>query len=75
MVSCGNNNGVSCGFFTWHDPPMCTRSREIIPGLLRRINTAEAQVNRGKKKEKMFGFLLIASWMILFAFVMGWKSG
>ncbi|GER39313.1 gag-pol polyprotein [Striga asiatica] len=26
-----------CQFFDWEDPPICRRSRAIIPGLLRRV--------------------------------------
>ncbi|PWA63815.1 zinc finger, GRF-type [Artemisia annua] len=30
--------GSNCPFLGWLDPPICPRSVEIIPGLLRRIN-------------------------------------
>lgn len=33
-----------CGFFTWFDPPICSRSKAIIPGLLRRINRHEEEI-------------------------------
>ncbi|XP_058194354.1 uncharacterized protein LOC131311052 [Rhododendron vialii] len=32
----------ACGFFVWVDPPMCARSRVVIPGLLRSIGRLEA---------------------------------
>ncbi|CAI9283648.1 unnamed protein product [Lactuca saligna] len=35
-----------CGFIRWVDPPMCARSKTIIPGLLRNINTLEERCNR-----------------------------
>lgn len=40
-----------CGYFNSVDPPMCERSREIIPGLLRRIREIEAWANRESKIE------------------------
>ena len=33
-----------CGFFRWIDPPMCARSKAIIPGLLRRIREMERRL-------------------------------
>ncbi|PWA76480.1 zinc finger, GRF-type [Artemisia annua] len=33
--------GSDCPFLGWFYPPMCPRSVEIIPGLLRRINVLE----------------------------------
>ncbi|CAI9294954.1 unnamed protein product [Lactuca saligna] len=34
-----------CGFIGWVDLPMCARSKTIIPGLLRNINTLEEGCN------------------------------
>ena len=33
-----------CGFFRWYDPPICPRSKIIIPGLVRKIHELESQV-------------------------------
>lgn len=33
----------SCDFWDWIDGEMCRRSTEVIPGLLKRINTTEQQ--------------------------------
>lgn len=49
---------------------MCERSRVVIPGLLRRINTTEAEVRKSKSREKKWFFLLILTWVIIFAFVL-----
>ncbi|KAG8387141.1 hypothetical protein BUALT_Bualt03G0222400 [Buddleja alternifolia] len=32
---------IECGKFKWWDPPMCSRSKAITPGLLRRLNRHE----------------------------------
>ncbi|KAK9049659.1 hypothetical protein SSX86_031373 [Deinandra increscens subsp. villosa] len=32
---CCAEQGSNCGFFMWFDPPMCARSTELIPGLLK----------------------------------------
>ncbi|XP_019198072.1 PREDICTED: uncharacterized protein LOC109191851 [Ipomoea nil] len=48
---------VGCGFLDWYDPPMCYRSKRIIPGLLKRINRLEEDIRtlnmkiEGDKKE------------------------
>ncbi|KAL3501623.1 hypothetical protein ACH5RR_036075 [Cinchona calisaya] len=41
-------SGRGCGFFEWYDPVMCKRSRVIIPGLLRKLNEKEADIERLK---------------------------
>ncbi|KAK6150062.1 hypothetical protein DH2020_017587 [Rehmannia glutinosa] len=40
-----------CTFFNWIDPPMCSRARQIIPGLLKKINKLEDQVKEFEKLE------------------------
>ncbi|KAK6149751.1 hypothetical protein DH2020_017276 [Rehmannia glutinosa] len=42
--SCIQYTRGGCSFFDWEDPPMCRRSKAIIPGLLRRINTLKEEV-------------------------------
>ena len=37
------NDGGGCGYFYWFDPPMCRRSKQIIPGLLRKKNAIEVK--------------------------------
>ncbi len=37
---------MKCGFFRWYDPPICARSKMVIPGLLRRIE--ELQMRLGE---------------------------
>lgn len=49
---------------------MCARSRVVIPSLLRRINTTETQANMFKNREKIWVFLLMLSWLFIFALVM-----
>ncbi|KAH7834061.1 hypothetical protein Vadar_012358 [Vaccinium darrowii] len=51
FISCPND---SCKDFAWFDPPMCARSVQIIPGLLRRGNRMEAKITRSKAREKKF---------------------
>ena len=40
-----------CGFFCWYDPPICERSKKVIPGLLRRIRELESRVEDGMHSE------------------------
>ncbi|KAK4415907.1 hypothetical protein Salat_2698100 [Sesamum alatum] len=39
-----------CGVFEWIDPPMCRRSKDVIPGLLKRLNNQEKQVKEYGQK-------------------------
>ncbi|GER45281.1 GRF zinc finger containing protein [Striga asiatica] len=41
--SCSEYENGGCDFFSWVDPPMCNRSKQIIPGLLRKSNQLRAQ--------------------------------
>ena len=51
-----------CGYFKWIDPEMCYRSKQIIPGLLRRKNMLESE-NAGLRSQifklKMALFVVI----------------
>ncbi|GER50502.1 GRF zinc finger containing protein [Striga asiatica] len=50
--SCLNYENGSCDFFDWYDPPMCRRSKMIIPGLLRKMNEREAEIEMLKLKNE-----------------------
>ena len=44
-----------CSFFQWLDPEICPRSKQIIPGLLRRVNELEFELSRrptGREEEQ-----------------------
>ena len=45
----GNGN-LGCNFFGWYDLPICNRTRQVIPGLLRKIDLLEKKVEAQKKK-------------------------
>ncbi|CAA0842005.1 zinc ion binding [Striga hermonthica] len=38
FYSCNYKRGGACKLFSWVDGPMCTRSKQLIPGLLRKSN-------------------------------------
>ncbi|KAK4396911.1 hypothetical protein Sango_1527700 [Sesamum angolense] len=46
---CPGNAGKYCRTFQWVDPPMCRRSKEIIPGLLNRLNQYENAIKRANE--------------------------
>ncbi|KAK4394007.1 hypothetical protein Sango_1871500 [Sesamum angolense] len=48
---CPGDNGSYCGVFQWVDPPMCRQAKEIIPGLLSRLNDQERQLNEYQQKD------------------------
>ncbi|XP_031093055.1 uncharacterized protein LOC115997606 [Ipomoea triloba] len=54
--NCVGINGMhSCGFFAWFDPPMCLRSKKIIPELLKRVNRNEEEIERLKASKLRTG--------------------
>ncbi|GER33255.1 GRF zinc finger containing protein [Striga asiatica] len=50
--SCLNYENGGCDFFDWYDPPMRRRSKVIIPGLLRKMNEREAEIENLKLKNE-----------------------
>ncbi|KAG8388161.1 hypothetical protein BUALT_Bualt02G0097100 [Buddleja alternifolia] len=47
FYGCGQYGTVGgCNYFLWFDPPMCERSRQVIPGLLRSIDQTESQLHQ-----------------------------
>ncbi|KAH7864013.1 hypothetical protein Vadar_024654 [Vaccinium darrowii] len=60
-----------CKGFDWLDPPMFGRSVQIIPGLLRRINAMEKEIEERKAAERKIKKWLVATWIIVLAVVYG----
>ncbi|KAK4429050.1 hypothetical protein Salat_1205000 [Sesamum alatum] len=51
ICKCGNDlTGVYCGVFEWIDPPMCRRAKDVIPGLLNRINNQDRLLKELRQK-------------------------
>ncbi|PIN05968.1 hypothetical protein CDL12_21485 [Handroanthus impetiginosus] len=48
------------------DPPMCDRSRNIIPRLLRKMNLLESEITRRKSKKVKMWICLVVSWIIIY---------
>ncbi|KAG8370978.1 hypothetical protein BUALT_Bualt13G0039400 [Buddleja alternifolia] len=49
FYGCGQYGQVGeCRYFAWFDPPMCERSRHVIPGLLRSLRRVETELHRVK---------------------------
>ncbi|KAL0427178.1 UNVERIFIED_CONTAM: hypothetical protein Slati_2892600 [Sesamum latifolium] len=46
---CSDDEGKYCGTFQWVDPPMCNRSKDVIPRLLNRLNQYESAMKRAKE--------------------------
>ncbi|KAL0367558.1 UNVERIFIED_CONTAM: hypothetical protein Sradi_3645900 [Sesamum radiatum] len=47
---CPRDAGSYCTFFEWVDPPMCRRSKEIIPDLLAKLSTQDRQLDEYRQK-------------------------
>ena len=46
------NERKGCGYYRWHDPPVEGRLKNIIPGLLRKIEKLEDEIKELKRKEQ-----------------------
>ncbi|KAH7847377.1 hypothetical protein Vadar_025398 [Vaccinium darrowii] len=68
FVSCSHECRAG---FKWVDPPMCHRSTQIIPGLLRRINRMRREVEEWKAAEMKMRMLLIGTWVMIVAVGVG----
>ncbi|KAL8250812.1 hypothetical protein R6Q59_034505 [Mikania micrantha] len=53
--------GCKTGFFGWFDPPMCDRSVDIIPGLLKSKNDLQIQLKASVVESKSLKKKLIFS--------------
>ena len=56
---------LGCNFFGWYDPPICNRARQVIPGLLRKVDLLEKKVEAQKKRERKL-LVVICIFMIVF---------
>ncbi|KAL8556560.1 hypothetical protein ACS0TY_004131 [Phlomoides rotata] len=61
-----------CVFWKWEDPEMCMRSKMIIPGLLRRVNAAEAEIEKLRASVKKQNYRLVILISIL-CMMLAWK--
>ncbi|KAL0398485.1 UNVERIFIED_CONTAM: hypothetical protein Sradi_2191800 [Sesamum radiatum] len=72
FYNCSIGRG-NCAFFAWEDPPICARSKLIIPGLLRKINALEDKVANLQKKTHCSS-LFVSSFLVNdFVYVVGMK--
>ena len=51
-VWCILQGNGGCNYFGWYDPPICARGRQIIPGLLKRVDLLEKKVEAVKRRER-----------------------
>ncbi|GJR19132.1 hypothetical protein Tco_0967659 [Tanacetum coccineum] len=76
--------GTDCGFFDWFDPPMCARSTQIIPGLLRSrnlleesrnvlqesMNVLQESMNSMQAANRRLKIWLVSSWVVFLVYIM-----
>ena len=60
-------NGA-CDFFQWFDPPMCTRARNVINGLLQRIERNEEE-SRMKRTQSCWKSVKLICVLAMFFFM------
>ncbi|PWA46103.1 zinc finger, GRF-type [Artemisia annua] len=54
-----------CDFFSWLDPPMCARSRQIIPGLLSSRNEIQETLDAMAVGYRRMKFCLIFTLLVV----------
>ncbi|KAG8377439.1 hypothetical protein BUALT_Bualt08G0033000 [Buddleja alternifolia] len=59
-----HRNAGGCGFFVWLDPPMCERSRNVIPGLLGSTERLQVELQIARRREKRVWIAVVISWLI-----------
>ncbi|KAL8502906.1 hypothetical protein ACS0TY_021871 [Phlomoides rotata] len=64
-----NGRRDGCDFWDWEDPPMCSRSKMIIPGLLRRISSTEVELLKFKASMKHEKYKLFVLAILLSIFI------
>ncbi|KAK4431052.1 hypothetical protein Salat_0867200 [Sesamum alatum] len=69
---CPGNEGKYCRSFQWVDPPMCRRSREVIPGLLNRLSQYETFTKKAKERIEALEYSRRRSDRILMIALLGW---
>ncbi|GJU42453.1 zinc finger, GRF-type containing protein [Tanacetum coccineum] len=62
FYGCPTLSPTCVNFLRWYDPPMCQRSVQIIPGLLRSRNELEEIVAMVEEKRRKLLKFLIISW-------------
>ncbi|GJY71804.1 hypothetical protein Tco_0475507 [Tanacetum coccineum] len=65
------------GIIDWYDNPMCQRAVQIIPGLLRNINTLQASYEdlqttmfEQEKDSRKWKWILAISWFLFVGYLM-----
>ncbi|GJZ90164.1 zinc finger, GRF-type containing protein [Tanacetum coccineum] len=62
FYGCPTLSPTCVNFLRWYDPPMCQRSVQIIPGLLRSRNELEEILAMVEEKRRKLLTFLIISW-------------
>ncbi|GJY67282.1 zinc finger, GRF-type containing protein [Tanacetum coccineum] len=63
FYGCPTLSPTCVNFLRWYDPPMCQRSVQIIPGLLRSRNELEEILAMVEEKRRKLLTFLIISWV------------
>ena len=59
--SCIRNERM-CDWIGWFDEPMCPRSVEVIPGLIRSMNKLQESLQRATLQARMYKLIILFSW-------------
>ncbi|GJT57134.1 hypothetical protein Tco_0992188 [Tanacetum coccineum] len=68
FYGCPTISPTCVNFLQWFDPPMCQRSVQIIPGLLRSRNELKEILTMVEEKRLKLMKFLIISWVVFFMF-------
>ncbi|PWA42920.1 zinc finger, GRF-type [Artemisia annua] len=62
---CCSKRGTNHGIIDWYDPPICERAAQIIPELLRNMNSLQASVARYQGEARRMKIMLGCTWLVL----------
>ncbi|CAI9279395.1 unnamed protein product [Lactuca saligna] len=55
-------NERRCGWIGWFDEPMCPRSVEVMPGLIRSMNKLQESLQQATLQARMYKLFILFSW-------------
>ncbi|CAI9290670.1 unnamed protein product [Lactuca saligna] len=57
-------NERRCGWSGWFDEPMCHRSVEVIPRLIRSMNKLQESLQQATLQARMYKLIILFSWAL-----------
>ncbi|KAL8034845.1 hypothetical protein ABFX02_12G057100 [Erythranthe guttata] len=69
FVTCPSRNRSKCKFVYWCDPSICDRGKQIIPGLLKKINILQIELDDKHSKKKITLVFVVYYTIVVISFI------